>query len=152
MSNPYEAASKDCKISTDETDECDEMHSRVIYNRSQGAQQLDGLLSDPKFIVENEPSEGLFMIVAKCTYHKQLAFDVKNVRGGGWWTLDREQNIFTLNGESHDFGRASMDDIKQCVQSKRVFSSYSQIRNLTDEFTFKYKFEDGEIFNISSNQ
>ena len=53
----------------------------------------------PKFIIETDGQEGDCLIVAKCTYHKQLATDIKKVKGGGWWTLDKENSIFTLHGE-----------------------------------------------------
>ena len=69
----------------------------------------------PKFIIETDDQEGDCLIVAKCTYHKQLATDITKVKGGGWWTLDRDNSIFTLSGDSHVFGRAKIEDIaKYC--------------------------------------
>lgn len=35
------------------------------------------------------------MMVVKCAYHKQLTTDINKVKGGGWWSLDRE-NPYTL--------------------------------------------------------
>ena len=48
----------------------------------------------PKFIIETDNQEGDCLIIAKCTYHKQLATDISKVKGGGMWTLDRENSIF----------------------------------------------------------
>lgn len=104
----------------------------------------------PKFIIETDDQEGDCLIVAKCTYHKQLATDIKKVKGGGWWILDRDNSIFTLYGESHEFKRAKIEDIASCVQRKKVFSSKSLIRNLTDDFKFQYRDECGEIIDLEN--
>ena len=96
-----------------------------------------------KFIIENDDQEGDCLIVARCTYHKELVVDIKKVKGGGCWTLDYENSIFTLYGKSHDFGRATIEDIKSCVQRKKVFSSFSLLRNFTDDFKFQYKDDRG---------
>jgi hypothetical protein len=61
----------------------------------------------PKFIVE-----GNNLIIAKCTYHKQLVTDKDQVKGGGLWMLDRDKKEFLLYGDSFDFGRASIEIIK----------------------------------------
>jgi hypothetical protein len=103
-----------------------------------------------KFIIETDDNEGDCLIVAKCTYHKQLVTEISKVKGGGWWTLDRDNSIFTLYGDSHDFGRANIKDIASCVQRKKVFSSASLTRKLTDKFKFEYKNQCGEIFNLET--
>lgn len=103
----------------------------------------------PKFIIETDDQEGDCLIISKCTYHKQLATDLSKVKGGGWWILDRENSIFTLYGESYDFGMASIDDIKKCVENKKVFSSSALVRNYTDNFSFRYKTESGEIIELT---
>jgi hypothetical protein len=104
----------------------------------------------PKFIIETDSEEGDCLIVAKCTFHKQLATDITKVKGGGWWTLDRENSIFTLYGDSHDFGRATIEDIAKCVQNKKVFSNASLYRNYTDKFKFQYKNEAGEFIDLET--
>jgi hypothetical protein len=93
----------------------------------------------PKFIIETDEKLGKILILANCTFHKELASDISCIKGGGWWSLDREKNIFTLYGHSHDFGSATMEDIAECVQQKKVFSSSSMHRNYTDNYTFLYK-------------
>jgi hypothetical protein len=104
----------------------------------------------PKFIIETDDQEGDCLILAKCTYHKQLATDISKVKGGGWWTLDRDNSIFTLYGDSHDFGEAKIEDIAKCVQNKKVFSSSALNRNFTDNFKFQYKDQCGEIFDLET--
>lgn len=37
----------------------------------------------PKFIIETLDQEGDCLIVGECTYHKELATDIKKVKGGG---------------------------------------------------------------------
>lgn len=104
----------------------------------------------PKFIIETDDQDGDVLVIAKCTYHKELAIDPKKVKGGGWWTLDRENSIFTLSGDSHDFGMAKIEDIASCVQRKKAFSNPSLTRNLTDTFKFKYRNASGEIFDLET--
>jgi hypothetical protein len=102
----------------------------------------------PKFIIETHDQEGDCLIIAKCTYHKQLAINPLKVKGGGWWTLDKDKSTFTLHGESHDFGKAKIEDIQNCVQRKKVFSSLYIDKNITNDFKFQYRNEVGEITNL----
>jgi len=103
----------------------------------------------PKFIIETDDQEGDCLIIAKCTYHKQIVTDKTKVKGGGWWTLDRENSIFTLHGDSHDFGRAKVEDIASCVQRGKVYSSPSfTALPLSIGFKFKYRNEVGEIIDL----
>lgn len=101
----------------------------------------------PKFIIEDDREESLCLVIAKCTFHKQLAHDVTRVRGGGWWSLDHENSIFTLYGESHDFGRADIEDIKSCIDRKKVFSA-GLVRNLSDKYTFRWRDEVGDLIEL----
>ncbi len=102
----------------------------------------------PKFIIETNNELGDVLIIAKCTYHKQLATDIEKVKGGGWWTLDRDNSIFTLHGDSHDFGMAKIEDLKTCISSGNVFLN-SRLRNsISNEFDFKYENQVGEIFDL----
>ena len=87
-----------------------------------------------KFIIENDPEDGLYMVLAKCTFHKQLAHNTENVLGGGSWELF--ENEITLFGQSHDFGPCDLEDLKYVVQNQKVFTSSTLIRNLSDKFTF----------------
>lgn len=82
----------------------------------------------PKFIVE-----GNCLIIAKCTYHKELVTDKEKVKGGGLWKWDREKKEITLYGSSFDFGRASTEDIKTCIEAGNVFLSYEGGRNVSDQ-------------------
>jgi len=104
----------------------------------------------PKFIIETNDQEGDCLIVAKCTFHKQLVTDVKKVKGGGWWTLDRETSTFTLYGESHDFKKATIEDIASCVQRKKVFRGSDLYRTYGDDFKFQYKNEIGDIIDLET--
>jgi hypothetical protein len=104
----------------------------------------------PKFIIETDAEEGDCLIVAKCTYHKQLVVDITKVKGGGWWTLDMENFIFTLHGESHDLGRANVNDIASCVQRKKVYRTISLLGNLTDDYKFQYRNEVGDIIDLET--
>lgn len=102
----------------------------------------------PKFIIVEDPEKGRCLVIAKCTFHRQLACDEKYVRGGGWWTLDNENSTFTLYGKSHDFGPALREDIVNCIKSKRVFANKSLSRKYLDKFKFLYRDVDGTITNL----
>lgn len=102
----------------------------------------------PKFIIETDIEGGDCLIIAKCTRHKQLVTDITKTKGGGWWKLDTEKNVFTLHGDSVDLGRAKVDDIARCVQNKKVYSTPALLGNLTDEYSFQYEDQCGEIINL----
>ena len=102
----------------------------------------------PKFIIETYDQQGDCMILGKCTFHKEMAADLTKIKGGGWWELDRDKSLFTLYGDSYDFGKAKIRDIANCVQRKRVFSNRRMYRNYTVEFTFQYRDESGNIIDL----
>lgn len=79
----------------------------------------------PKFIVEGDS-----LIIAKCTYHKQLVVDKSMVKGGGLWDWDRDKKEFLLYGDSNDFGSVSPEDIKACIDAGKVFWSYQDGRKI----------------------
>lgn len=100
----------------------------------------------PKFIIETDDKFGDCLIIAKCTFHKQLVTNVDKVKGGGFWEFDSENKIFTLHGESHDFGKAELIDIAKCVQTNNVYrNNISSNKNISNDFKFNYKNETGEI-------
>lgn len=92
----------------------------------------------PKFIIETDDEIGDCLIIAKCTYHKQLATFPEKVKGGGWWTKDFEKSTFTLHGSSDDFGKAKLEDIKACVFNGNVFTNSSCMNSIANKFTFLY--------------
>lgn len=92
----------------------------------------------PKFVVITDDEYGLCLIIAKCTFHKQLHPDVTKIKGGGFWDLNRETNTFTLSGSSHDFGAATIEDIQTCINNNNVYTNSSLCRNITNKYKFEY--------------
>ena len=90
----------------------------------------------PKFIIETDDELGDCLIIAKCTYHKELAIDIAKVKGGGWWML--KDKMLILKGESHDFGKASMEDIKNCIQKGNVFTNPYLTSSIAQKYEFGY--------------
>lgn len=84
-----------------------------------------------KFIIEGDN-----LILAKCTYHKQLAKDVTNVKGGGLFRK-KDDNTFLLFGESYDFGSVNIDDLKKCIENGNVYSN-SRLTKKLDGYKFIY--------------
>ena len=85
-----------------------------------------------KFIIEGEN-----LIMAKCTFHKQLATDKEKVKGGGWFRFDDKKKAFILGGSSHDFGYAEMNDIKKCIEDGNVYGNSRMSRKM-DNYKFFY--------------
>ena len=81
----------------------------------------------PKFIVESDE-----LIIGKCTFHKELAENKDNVKGGGWFNYDHSKKTFTFFGESHDFGKAEIEDIKEAIENDKVYANSMRSRKLTD--------------------
>lgn len=104
----------------------------------------------PKFIIQTNDEEGDVLIIAKCTYHKELATDVAKVKGGGMWSIDNENFIITLHGESYDFGRARVSDIAKCVQSKNVYTRKFIFGKFDERYKFQYKNQVGEIIDLET--
>jgi hypothetical protein len=92
----------------------------------------------PKFIIETDPEDGDCLIIGKCTYHKQLAYDTTQVKGGGWWRLSEDRKVFTLSMTSHEFGSVKLEQVWDCIIRCKVFTSYTKHNNISSEFTFKF--------------
>ena len=50
--------------------------------------------SFPKFIIETDDEIGDCLIIAKCTYHHELAIDKTKVKGGGVVDFKRKRICF----------------------------------------------------------
>ena len=79
----------------------------------------------PKFVIEDGD-----LIIANCTYHKEIVTDTSKVIGGGFWQKVNEFYIFS--GSSYEFGKAKLEDIKACIANKRVFINKSKKRNVSE--------------------
>ncbi len=86
-----------------------------------------------KFIIEDGK-----LILAKVTFHKELVTDKDKVKGGGWFKFIYDTNVLIFSGESHDFGKATFEDIKQCVENRQVYDNKSLRRNISSRFNFAY--------------
>ena len=101
-----------------------------------------------KFIIETDDQLGDCMIIAKCTFHKQLVVDKTKVKGGGWWA--RNKNTITLFGDSHDFGAAKIEDIAKCVQNRRCYTNNSLMNKISSDFKFFYRDVTGEVTDLET--
>lgn len=91
----------------------------------------------PKFIIEDDS-----LIISKVSYHKHIATDVSKVKGGGWFKWveqgEGEKRMLVFYGESTDFGKATIEDIKECIQSGNVFTNKYQTHSIATEYKFGY--------------
>ena len=87
----------------------------------------------PKFIIEGES-----LILMKVTFHKEIATDTTKVRGGGWYKFLNDKNMIVFYGESHDFGKSTLEDIKKCIENGNVFCDKWKHKNIIDRHSFGY--------------
>jgi len=90
----------------------------------------------PKFIIKTDGLLGNCLILSRCTYHKDLATDISKVKGGGFWV--KKDNMFIFNGSSHDFGKASFEDIQNCVLKGNVYTNPYMTHSIADKHSFGY--------------
>ncbi len=87
----------------------------------------------PKFIIEGEN-----LILMKVTFHKDIAVDKTKVKGGGWFRYLVHTDNFVFYGESDDFGKSTLDDIKKCVEKGNVYYGNRLNRNISLIHNFGY--------------
>jgi Janus/Ocnus family (Ocnus) len=98
----------------------------------------------PKFICEDD-----FLILSKCTYHKQLVTDSTKVKGGGWFKYDSIDKSFTFFGTSEDFGRAFIETITNCIKLGKVYTNSSQTHDISADYDFYYKNDYDELIPLN---
>lgn len=105
----------------------------------------------PKFIIEDGN-----LIIGMVKFHKELSRSSKmshNMKGGGWFRSERNNITKLINiiffGQSEDFGKASFDAVRQCVENKKVFDSVTNFQNISQEYDFYYEIE-GEKIKLNS--
>lgn len=98
-----------------------------------------------KFIIQSDS-----LIMAKVTYHKELVIDHTSVKGGGWFVYNHDNKSFTFHGESHDYGKASIENIKKCVEEKKVYTDIHLHRNVSNQYTFFCINEDGQTIQLNN--
>ena len=97
----------------------------------------------PKFIIEAGA-----LIIGKVSYHHQLVTNKADVKGGGWFKYGKEDRHIIFYGDSQDFGKAKLEDIKPCIESGQVYSSRSKHRQIA--YNFQYSYDTGaEIISIT---
>lgn len=87
----------------------------------------------PKFVIEGDN-----LVLMKVTFHHEIVTDKTKVKGGGWFKYMQETNMFLFYGDSNDFGQAKFEDIKQCVESRNVYSDKMLYRNISHKHNFGY--------------
>lgn len=97
----------------------------------------------PKYIIEDDR-----MTIGKATFHKDLALDINNIKGGGWWIADHVAKTITLTGDSHDFGKAKLVDVISAILNDKVFTDKYQRRNHFKEYAFFWRDELGDVTEI----
>jgi len=69
----------------------------------------------PKFVIVGD---NLYM--GKVVYHKELINTGDVVLGGGYFLYNDKDDSFTFYGDSHDFGRATEEQVRNAVEKGNV--------------------------------
>ena len=92
----------------------------------------------PKYIIVDGK-----LIISKVEYHNNILceeFDHEKephrIKGGGWFRI--KDKVMTFHGESSDFGRATLEDVKKAVEDKQVFTNIYELNNISDDYKFCY--------------
>ena len=92
----------------------------------------------PKFIIDMYGD----LILGRVNRHSDLT-DLDNPKGGGFFSINKVDKIISLNGQSHDFGSASLEDVKTAIESGNVFTNKYKTNKITGyNFMFKPRFSD----------
>lgn len=89
----------------------------------------------PKFIIEDGN-----LILGKVTYHSELVTDKTKIKGGGWFRLKFKEKTITFYGYSHDYGKATLEDVRNCIISGKVYTSKYHTKSPRE---FKYFYDTG---------
>jgi len=98
----------------------------------------------PKFIIEDD-----YLILSKVSFHQELVTDPAKVKGGGWFRYLGQTDMFIFYGDSHDYGKAELEDIINCIKSNKVFTNIYQTVDISLKHNFGYD-NGSEIIDITN--
>ena len=88
----------------------------------------------PKWILEDGD-----LIIMKVKYHRDIVTkDRSTVKGGGWFGFNSETKTFRLFGDSHDFGKANIEDVKVAILNDRVFTNSLRIDSIANKWNWTW--------------
>jgi len=106
-----------------------------------------------KFLIQDDNELGACIILAKCTFHKQLATPPEsNIHGGGQWMFENEGSFsIILYGSSHDYGYPKIDKMKEAIRNDNVYTSKSlalKISARLPDVKYRYQKPNGEFIDL----
>lgn len=120
-----------------------------------------------KFIVvENMSTNEKFILIGRCIFHKELMERITarhneefKCLGGGEWELIRlteedkipSERKLILKGESHDFGRCSIEILKEIVINRKIFNTPFFVRDMSDRNVVQVHIENIETYPATFN-
>ena len=75
----------------------------------------------PKFVLVDSG-----LIIARCTYHRDIVPAGEKCYGGGWWI--QNEDTFTLYSSSDEFGYADLKVVQKHIDEGNVFLN-SRMKN-----------------------
>lgn len=61
-------------------------------------------------------------------FHKELAPEKTLIKGGGWWSYDKDNDIMYLYSESMDFGFVTREDLINAIHTGMLRPSFDNTR------------------------
>lgn len=77
------------------------------------------------------------LIFGKVSYHKNLLQEGEKCIGGGGFHVDLENDTVTLFGESHDYGSAPLEKLREAVEAGSIFTGAFRSNNAFTGYIFR---------------
>lgn len=85
-------------------------------------------------------------------YHRDIVpHDYINIKGGGFYRINKETNECIFSGSSFQFGSASYEQLQQCINTHKVFIVVHEDiqNNISCNYKFILRDDCGESFLLS---
>lgn len=96
----------------------------------------------PKFIIEDN-----IVKIGKCTFHKEMCDNKKNVIGGGWYHILLEEKILYFYDRSMDFGTVTFEQLQE---AKKNGAHRKRLTKLFTDYEWRFS-EESSYWNATKN-
>jgi len=92
-----------------------------------------------KWIVEQDS-----IVLRKCLFHKDIAENIEDVKGGGWFYYSHDNDAFILYSTSDQFGSPTREQMLDCIAKNNIGRFLNDDRYAKHKiyFSTQYKLED----------
>jgi hypothetical protein len=87
----------------------------------------------PKFIIQRDQNDMLYLKFGKVEFHHELKDPDGEVISGGWWRLNPDMSMAFFS-KSTEYGKFKLEDVQKCIDNDMVYSAIP--RSLASNFDF----------------